>query len=296
MFPGFTAAQLFEPCGAETSPASSPTHAEVDTERGLLDVIEDRLTKPAAGVVSWGPDQLNAPRLAEPDLATARAHGPGASAQDIMRRLMQFEGVARLDSREITQFAYLAGHIIDLDTRIDLHIGDDGSAHLTYRYETLNMTDKPLTRLPRELWFEHTDGRLDIRPLRDSTHRLAIQRVHDTPNLAKFACQLSPAIKPGESAQIGYSCDGGRFEDALYWRQAVYRYTRRLTINLRHANAGDVLSCSAVEEHPDGAENSATEHLTWDYEGEDVIVTLVREYLRPSQSVTLRWEVARENP
>ena len=97
----------------------------------------------------------------------------------------------------------------------------DGAARLTYRYELLNMTDRPLTRLSRDLWFEYTRGELGIRPLRESTRRVAVQRVHHTPNLSKFACQLSPAIQPGESAVIGYICEGGRFEEAPYWRQAV---------------------------------------------------------------------------
>lgn len=127
------------------------------------------------------------------------------------------------------------------------------------------------------------------------SHRLAIQRIHDTANLSKFACQISPAIQPGEAVEIGYTCDGGRFVDKLYWRQGIHRYTRRFAINLRHAAAGNLMSCSAVEEHADGAENSATEDLTWDSDSGDVVVTFAREYLRPNQSVTLRWEVAHDH-
>jgi hypothetical protein len=87
------------------------------------------------------------------------------------------------------------------------------------------MTDRPLTRMSRDLQFQYSSGKLDIRPLRESTRRVAIQRVHDTPNFSKFACQLSSAIQPGESAVIGYTCEGGRFEDALYWWQNILRYT-----------------------------------------------------------------------
>lgn len=43
----------------------------------------------------------------------------------------------------------------------------------------------------------------------------------------------------------------------------------------------------------DGSENSATEELIWDDEGDDVL-TLTRDYLRPNQSVTLRWTVTCE--
>ena len=44
----------------------------------------------------------------------------------------------------------------------------------------------------------------------------------------------------------------------------------------------------------DGSENSATEELMWDYEGNDVVITLTRDYLRPNQAVTLRWAVGNE--
>lgn len=80
--------------------------------------------------------------------------------------------------------------------------------------------------------------------------------------------------------------------DALYWRQSIYRHTHRLRVNLRHTGAGRINSCTATEEHPDGAENSATEHLIWDHDGEDVTATLERNHLRPNQSVTLQWEVS----
>jgi hypothetical protein len=101
-------------------------------------------------------------------------------------------------------------------------------------------------------------------------------------------------LQPGESAVVKYVCEGGRFPNRLYWRQSLPRYTRHLTINLRHREAGTLASCSAVEEHPDGSENSATEELLWDYDGDDFVVTLTRDYLRPNQSVTLRWDIARE--
>jgi hypothetical protein len=92
---------------------------------------------------------------------------------------------------------------------------------------------------------------------------------------------------------VQYTCEGGRFVEDHYWRQSVPRYTRHLTINLKHRHAGRLVGCTATEEHPDGAENSATEELLWDYEGEDVVITLTRDYLRPGQAVTLRWEIDR---
>jgi hypothetical protein len=292
MCAGYSAAQLFEP----DQPAEPDAHAgTTPDDGGLFEVIEERIERPAAGAVEWGPEQPADLGRAYSGLTASESADVSESTQLLGARLLRLKKVQRLTDREISQFAHLAGYIIDLDMRIDIQIGADGAARVTYRYELLNMTDRPLTRLAREVWFEHTSGKLDIRPLRESTRRVAIERKHDTPSLSKFACQLSPAIQPGESAVIGYVCEGGRFEDALYWRQGINRYTRHFTLNLRHGDAGDLISCSAVEEHADGLENSATEELIWDYEGDDVIITLTRDYLRPGQSVTLRWTVTREH-
>lgn len=63
---------------------------------------------------------------------------------------------------------------------------------------------------------------------------------------------------------------------------------------MRHVGAGDLISCWATEEHQDGSENSAAEELIWERERDDVIITLTRDYLRHDQSVTLNWNVARE--
>ena len=136
---------------------------------------------------------------------------------------------------------------------------------------------------------EHA-GPLTILPTDDCERRLMIQRVHDTANLAKFACQVSPPLQHGESAVVGFSCEGGQFVDDHYWRQSINRYTRRYEIRVRHRGAGQLVRCSASEEHPDGSENSADASLVWDYEGDDVVVTLTREHLRPNQAVTLRWD------
>ncbi|MFB9833802.1 hypothetical protein [Actinoallomurus acaciae] len=289
---GYTAAQLFEPDEPLEPAPAEETRAE---DSGLFDVIEQRIDRPASIGVEWGPDHQAEGSRSYAGLSAGMATDVSESIQRLGQRLLKLKKVQRLSDRDISQFAHLAGHIIDLDLRIDIEISADGAARLTYRYEVLNMTDRPLTRLSRDVWFQYTSGKLTIHPLTEGTRRVAIQRVHDAPNLAKFACQLSPAIQPGESAVVGYTCEGGRFEDALYWRQAIARYTRHFTINLRHGEAGGLISCSAVEEHEDGSENSATEELIWDDEGDDVIITLTRDYLRPNQSVTLRWTVTREH-
>ncbi|GAA3214712.1 hypothetical protein [Actinocorallia longicatena] len=199
-----------------------------------------------------------------------------------------------LDGEEEPWGSTLKGNIVELSIRLDIAIQPDGWSRLTYHHELLNLSDKPLTRVARELWFENTKGPLTITPTADSERRLMIQRVHDTANLSKFACQISPPLQPGESAVVGFTCEGGQFVEDHYWRQAISRPVRHLEISVRHHGAGRLVRCTATEEHPDGAENSADDSLVWDYEADDVVMTLTREHLRPSQAVTLRWDVPHE--
>ncbi|MEU2040464.1 hypothetical protein [Nocardia niwae] len=295
MLPGYTAAELFQPWTPDVVPAlTAPAEPDGDVH-GLIDVIGGRINRPAFGAIEWGPEQ---PSEAGRVHADPSVHGAGNGSDVtavLAQRLLQLRRTRRLTDREVGQLAHLVGHVIDFESSTDIEISSDGSASLTFRYEVLNLTDRPLTRVARELWFEATDGRLDIKPLREAERRVAIQRIHDTAHLAKFACQLSPPVQPGETAVVGYVCKGGKFVGAHYWRRSIHRYTRKFALNLRHVNAGELSSCSAVEEHPDGAENSATEDLIWDNEGNDITIRLTREYLRPNQSITLHWKVAREN-
>jgi hypothetical protein len=90
--------------------------------------------------------------------------------------------------------------------------------------------------MTRELWFENTRDSLISSVNGD--RKVVIQRIHDTADLAKFACQISPAVLPGESAVVGYICEGGRFVRDHFCRQTMPRYTRHMTMNLRHCKAG----------------------------------------------------------
>ncbi len=112
-------------------------------------------------------------------------------------------------------------------------------------------------------------------------------------NLSKFACQISPGIAPGDVATISYLCRGGQFVHDHYWRQAVPRYTRHLTLTIRHHGVDMLLNCTAIEEQADGSEVSATEDLVCTDNDGDALITVTRDYLQPSQAVTLRWEVTR---
>ena len=110
---------------------------------------------------------------------------------------------------------------------------------------------------------------------------------------SKFVCHISPAIVPGEAVTISNSCRGGQFVHDHYWRQAVPRYTRHLTLNIRHHGVDMLLNCTAIEEQADGSEVSATEDLICADDSGDAVITLTRNYLQPSQAVTLRWEISR---
>jgi len=299
MFPGWSVAQMFEP---DTRKRPAPAQA-VDIER-LLDVIAVGLNNPGSVCREWGTaepgverlpashvkDRLDSPRT----INHPTVNHKDDITQKIGRRLITLSKALRLNIEETRQLAGLAGNIVDLELRIGFDIAADGWARVTYHHELLNMGDRPLTRTPRELWFEHTRGPLKIAPVGSGARRVAIQRLHDTANLAMFACQFSPAVLPGETATVGYTCEGGQFVSDHYWRQTMPRYTRHFTIDLRHRGAGHLVNCLASEERPDGSERSAAESLMWDTEGSDVSVMLTRDYLRPGQAVTLRWEVSRE--
>jgi hypothetical protein len=112
-------------------------------------------------------------------------------------------------------------------------------------------------------------------------------------NLSKFTCHISPGIPPGDVATISYFCRGGQFVHDHYWRQAIPRYTRHLTLTIRHHGVHMLLNCTAIEEQADGSEVSVIEDLVCADDDGAALITVTRGYLQPSQAVTLRWEVSR---
>jgi hypothetical protein len=298
MFHGWTAGQMFEECADGDAGLSGPAEASQQSASGdaggLVQVIEKRLDEPQAGDIDWGSTQEKPP-VPRGSLvaAVSGAADTGAISDDarqLARRLLELRQLRRLDARETRQIAGLAGYVVELSETLEVSIDSGGGAHVAYNIDLLNLGSEPLTRVVRELWFEVTRGPLAIVPARDCERRVTIQRIHDTSNLAKFAFQISPPLRQGESTRVGYTCDGGAFGDRYYWRQAMPRYTRQYTLRVRQQKAS-LLTCTATEEYPDGSETSANEGLTWDYDNDDVILTLTRDYLRPNQAVTLRWEV-----
>lgn len=188
----------------------------------------------------------------------------------------------------------LADSVVELEVFVDIEVDDDGWVQLTYRHTVLNLTDRPLTRFSRELWFEYGAGPLEITALPTPRHQTSVERIHDAGTFAVFACRISPPVLPMGSATIAYRCRGGRFVDAHYWRQAVTRAMLRLTIDVHQTGIGTLRDVAALEEHPDGATQSIDEHVRWSAEGDEATITLVREDLKPNQFVTLHWEVARD--
>jgi hypothetical protein len=293
MFPGWTSEQLLQPYDSAQPAGTSPP------EFGrLIDSLRQGLANPEQSHAGWNLASRShfeanlATVTLPPRLSEAMHTQDHDVAHHLGRKLVALQRTLRLDHEEIRLLATLSGHAVDLGLTVAITIAADGASVVTYTHEMLNLTQTPLRRVPRELWFKHTNGPLIISAIPLDGRKLMIQHMHDVPNMSKFACQLAPPVEPGDVARFGYRCTGGQFVDEFYWRQAVPRHTRHLTITVRHEQVS-LLRCSAVEELQDGSEIFATDEILWDYDGADVTMTVTRDYLRPNQALTLRWEIDR---
>ena len=317
MFPGWRVDQLFQthdggigfmpepaaPSAATPTSRPIPPTRPADQSSTMSEVlrsIERVLEAHANGQARWRPGELTQSCTVAPANAafpiTLDSSGSGtreAPAQRIARSLTGLAKRLRLSDAEVIQLAKLAGHIVELDVTCSIDIDSEGWSTVTYTHQFLNLTSRPIKRLVRELWFETTNGPLVIESSPNDDYKVTIQRTHDMNNLSKFACHISPGIPPGEVATISYICRGGRFVHDHYWRQAVLRYTRHLTLTIRHHGVRMLLNCTAIEEQADGFEVSAIEDLTCTDDEGAALITVTRDYLQPSQAVTLRWEVSR---
>lgn len=289
MFPGWTAAELFEMVPDDFRLADS--HG-VDQ---LIRAVGDALQTPDAHRVEWssnGATHAQGTAITLDSAIDSAGQGIPDSMYRIAKKLVALARVMRIDDAETARLASLAGQVVELEMSVDISIDNEGNGRVAYRHELFNMSGEPVTRIPREVWFEHTPNPpLQITPLNVGSRKVLIQRLHDTPGLAKFACQITPPIQPGETGTVAYECTGGQFISDHYWRQSAPRYTRHMTITLRHNAVGRLLSYSALEEQVNGSERSVSEDLLWDSDGNDVLVTLTRDYLRPGQALTIRWDV-----
>jgi hypothetical protein len=289
MFNDWTAEQLFEPCDPPCAQHTTASGQDGFTG-GLTRSIQAGLTDPDSARSSWG-QRPAGPGRPPTDRSSADLSDVPLS-ELLARKVTSLGHVLRLPPDEVSEIAGLAGNLVDLSLTIDLHIQADGICAVTYRYHSLNLTDRPLHRAPRDLWFQHSRSKLELVALREGPTKNAIQRLHTADNIAKFACQLSPPIQPGEATTFGYTCSGAEFGEDFYWRQAFARYTREYTLRVRHDGLKECGAITASEELPDGTETLAHESVAWDYDGDDVIMTFTRDHLQPNQYATLRWEPA----
>jgi hypothetical protein len=302
MFPGWTAEQLFERYPLETSdrPArdqvqSDPVQSRTTDVGELLGVIEHRLGAPASREPTWGavprvPAAAGAGLRSISDVLGGRLFdGVSDHARELGRKLLELQQLRRFGAAEIRELAGLSGHVVELAATTYVHIDAQGRATAAYRIDLLNLTDEPISRMTREVSFEHTSGPVGIAATPDSDRRVEVQLIKDTADPARFTLDISPPLRPGETARIGYLCENGRFTGDQRWRQTMPRYTRHYTLRIRQQNIG-LAGCTADEEHPDGSKSPATDGLMWDFDGDDVVITMTRDYLRPGQALTLRWE------
>jgi hypothetical protein len=285
MFPGWNAQQLFEPAD-DSDPDDRPPTGTPTATSPLIAAITAGLHTPDTDRNEWG-------NRATPQLPGNLDPGPPPTDGDddaytLGRRLLATARVLRLDAAELGQLAALAGNVVNLALDVTIDLAADGTARVTYRHDLINLTTRPFARSAHELWFEHTDGSLRLAPVNHAGRITRISRVDNAPNLAHFACHLDPPVNPGDTVTIEFACDGPMFHKH-YWRQAMMRYIRHLTIRLRVANA-TISRYTAIEESTDGTETDVTDSVIADTTGPDATLTVTRDYLRPNQFVTLRWE------
>ncbi|GLY27426.1 helix-turn-helix domain-containing protein [Kineosporia sp. NBRC 101731] len=184
------------------------------------------------------------------------------------------------------------GELVDRRLDVTLDVGPDGGVTISQVHHLENLGDTPVTGLTRQIWFKHVTGPLEVKET-DSNRNVFIKTIHDVGVQVKFSCQIFPAINPGETATVGYTCNGGKFADELYWRQTVFLPTESLRLQLRLNGVEALSGCTAVEERLDGSEITAAESLSLANEGNATVIDLNRRDLRSNQSVTLRWDVPR---
>lgn len=184
-----------------------------------------------------------------------------------------------------------SGELVDQRLEAFLDIAADGRVTVSCEHHVENRGDTPVTALVRQFWFKHVTNPLKVTALPSSDRNVFIKPIHDVGAQLKFACQIFPAINPGESAVVGYSCTGGRFMDELYWRHTVFLPTEHLHLRIRLQGVEALSGCSAVEDRLDGSELTATESLSLPHDGIGTVIDLNRYDLRSNQSVTVRWEV-----
>ncbi len=181
-------------------PSTRPANQTTATLSNVLDAIERGLETPVTnGQAGWRSDVpaeishgFPARRHLPPRSGCPGSQAEETPAQRMARSLVALGKRLRLSDAEVAQLAKLAGNVVELDVTCSIDIDGAGWSTVTYSHQLLNLTDRPIKRLTRELWFETTDGPLVIEPSPSNDRKVAIQRTHDMNNLSKFACHISP--------------------------------------------------------------------------------------------------------
>lgn len=268
IFRGHTALDLFGDPGQNGRPDSSETARSTSTAEIVATALRGQLRSSDLETVwtgserhgpQWWDTERQGKSVGLPPRITELNNGHGGTDRLPDARFLTAARTLRLTDQETIKIAHLRGNIVELRLSVFLDIQPDGWADVTYDHTILNMASRPLSRLVRETWFENTLGPIDIKSSFTGGHTVAIERIHDTKNLAKFACHLDPPLAQCAHMDINYTCRGGRFVADHYWRQLFPRYTRWATIQVRHQGASPLTALSVSEEHPDGFVSSADE-------------------------------------
>ena len=300
MFPSWTVQQLFQPVQVKRSELLQLSRATNPGGRMILDTLIQRIRDP--GPYDGGAWTKN--RDARIPIATQAglgliSHGRNSASDlgmnsfesQIGEKLILLGQRLRMSRGELESIAQLTDHVIELDTAITIDISVDGKAIVEFDRLILNLMDHPISRLSWDIWFKHTYTNVNVTPGANNSRNARIAVMHDTANLAKFATVMSPPVESGDTARLSYICHGGLFTDSLYWRRNIPRHTRHFTMTVRHCSPNRLMGCTATEEFPDGSERSAMECMSWDTRDGVHIFHLTRDYLRPGQAMTLRWEI-----
>ena len=285
MLTDWTAEQLFEPC-APPCPQELSTGPSDGFTGAIAGRIQAGLTDPDATRSSWGQRPAGAGRpsadRSSTDLKDVPIH------ERLARRVTNLGHVLRLPPDEVAEIAALAGNLVDLSLTIDLTIAPDGVCKVTYRYSSLNLTDRPINRAPRDLWFQHSRTKLRTdraargtdpkNPSNDCTLRT-------TSRSSRANCRHRSSLgSPRRSAtraperSSARTSTGGRRSLGTPASTHFTSATRDLA-----TVRGSLLrrSCPTVRKL------SRTHPITWDYDGDDLIMTFTRDHLQPNQYATL---------
>jgi hypothetical protein len=213
-----------------------------------------------------------------------RRRGPATLAEAFEKRLT----ATQLEEQARRGFRRPEG-LLDLELTITVYIRSSGEATVSQFQRILNTTNKPFSRIAREIWFQYSDPALRVVPTPSPGHSLIIQPIHRTDLFISFACLITPSVQPGDTGDIAFDCLGAKFVDNLYWRQRLARYTRQATIKL-HLERSRITEYNALLETNSGLVSFSTDTVLLRQDAADSYLEFTLEYLKPNEVMTLTWK------